>query len=506
MAAAVAACGVEPDPEGWGDAWVAASVRGEESFDEQAEAAARQIESSQVSAKRTVDSIILSVMKDARLRRVVSAAAVTSACAAVVLSAQTQFPADRVLTHREQAPIVKRWIQQRFQQVLPALMRREGIDMWILVSREYNDDPVFRSMAPLTTYSSRRRTILVFHDRGPSAGVEALSIGRFDYDGLFTMIRTHNDGQWDGLRKLVDERQPKSIGVNESRLTSHADGLTSTEAQALREALGPHASRIRSAEKLAVGWLETKLPEETEAYRHVMQAAHRIIRDAFSNKVVTPDVTTTEDVVWWMRQRVAEQGLGGWFHPSVSIQRKGGVTAGDQVIRAGDLLHTDFGLVYLGLSTDTQHHAYVLRPGETDAPAGIRAGLAAANRLQDITMANAKIGGTGNAALAAALAQAKAEGLTPTIYCHPIGYHGHGAGPPIGMTDYQTGVPGRGEDTFKPDTWHSIELNVMHKVPEWDGQAVRFALEEDAGLFRDGWKWINGRQDRLYLIASAPAR
>lgn len=411
------------------------------------------------------------------------------------------FPADRVLTHREQAPIVKRWIQQRFRTVLPELMRREGIDMWVIVSREYNDDPVFRSMAPLTTYASRRRTIIVFHDDG--AKVEALSIGRFDYDGLYTLVRTHNDGQWDGLRALVDQRRPNAIGINVSEQFAHADGLSANERDNLLRAIGPgHAARVKSAEGLAVGWLERKLPEETAAYTHVMQVAHRIIREAFSRAVITPGVTTAEDVAWWMRQQVANLGLGGWFHPSVSIQRSGGVQAGDTVIRPGDLLHTDFGLVYLGLSTDTQHHAYVLAPGEHDAPPGIRAGLAAANRLQDITMAHAKPGVTGNAALAGALAQAKAEGLVPSIYCHPIGYHGHGAGPPIGMTDYQDGIPVRGEYVFRPDTWHSIELNVMHPVPEWNGQRVRFALEEDAALLAPGWKWINGRQEQLYLIQS----
>ncbi len=445
-----------------------------------------------------ISIILRPVIKDARLRRVISAAAVGAACAAA-LSAQSAFPTGRVLTHREQAPIVKSWIQQRLSTVLPALMRREGIDMWIVVSREYNDDPVFRSMAPLTTYSSRRRTVLVLSDRGTA--VEPLSIGRFDYDGLFTIVRTSNDGQWEGLRKLVEERQPRTIGINVSEQFAHADGLTANERDNLLRALGPeYAPRVKSAEMLAVGWLETKLPEETAAYTHVMQVAHQIIRDAFSRTVITPGVTTTEDVVWWMRQRVADLGLGGWFHPSVSIQRKGGVKAGDTVIVRGDLLHTDFGLVYLGFSTDTQHHAYVLGPGEPDAPAGIRAGLAAANRLQDITMAQAKPGVSGNAALAAALAQARAEGLVPTIYCHPIGYHGHGAGPPIGMTDYQQGVPVRGDYLLRPDTWHSIELNVMHSVPEWNGQAVRFALEEDAALLASGWKWIDGRQEQLYLI------
>lgn len=418
--------------------------------------------------------------------------------------ARAGAPPDPVLTHRQQAPLQKAWIQKRFATVLPALMRREGLDMWIIVSREYNDDPVFRSMAPVSTYSSRRRTILVFFDRGGDAALERLSIGRFDYDGLFTVERTHNDAQWDGLRKAVEARDPKAIGINTSELYSHADGITATEKDNLLKALGAkYAPRVKSAEMLAVGWLETKLPEETDAYRHVMRVAHQVIAEAFSNRVIVPGVTTTDDVVWWMRQRVAELGLGQWFHPSITIRRKGVTTPPApeaRVIQRGDMLHCDFGIVYLGFATDTQHNAYVLLPGETDAPPGLKAGLEAANRLQELTMQYARAGATGNAALAQALAHGKREGLTPSIYCHPIGYHGHGAGPPIGMTDYQEGVPGRGEYIFRPDTWHSIELNVTHKVKEWNDQPVTFALEEDAALTANGWSWIDGRQTAFYLI------
>jgi hypothetical protein len=412
---------------------------------------------------------------------------------------------ERVLSHREQAPLVRSWIETRFTTVLPSLMRRESIDMWIIVSREYNDDPVFRSMSPLNTYSSRRRTILVFFDRGGLRGVERLSIGRFDYDGLFTVVKTHNDAQWEGLRKVVDERKPRVIGINTSPQWSHADGLSANDKDELFRALGPaHAARVKSAEKLAVGWLEVKLPEETASYRHVMRVAHQVIREAFSNQVIVPGFTTTEDVAWWMRQRVAEMGLGQWFQPSITIWRKGGVPtdipAGARVIQPGDMLHCDFGITYLGLSTDTQHNAYVLLPGETDAPPGLKAGLRAANRLQDLTLLHARVGESGNTALARTLAQARAEGLTPAVYCHPVGYHGHGAGPPVGMTDYQEGVPERGDYPFRPDTWHSIELNVTHKVPEWNDQAVTFALEEDAVLHERGWDWIDGRQTEFYLI------
>jgi Xaa-Pro aminopeptidase len=436
--------------------------------------------------------------------RAATCAIVLASLAPLAAQAPYPDPAQRVLTQREQAPIQRRWIVKRFDTVLPALMTRAAIDMWIVVSREYNDDPVFRSMAPITTYSSRRRTILVFVNPGGGKPVARYSIGR-DYDQLYTVVPTTNDSQWQGLRMLVDQADPKVIGVNESEAWNHADGLTANEKKQLLLALGDkYSARVKTAEMLAVGWLEHKLPEELEAYRHVMQVAHLVIGQAFSNTVITPGTTTTEDVAWWMRQRVVEMGLGKWFHPSVTIWRQGG-TNGDLVIKPGDMLHTDFGLVYLGLSTDTQHLAYVLKPGEADAPQGLRDGLKAANRLQDLTTQYATVGRTGNQALRDARRQAVKEGLVPSIYCHAIGYHGHAAGPPIGMTDYQEGVPVRGDYQFRPSTWHSIELNATHQVPEWGGQEVRFALEEDAALLPDGsWSWVLKRQDQFHLIEPAP--
>lgn len=415
--------------------------------------------------------------------------------------------ATRVLTQREQSVRIHQRLEHRFATVLPEVMRRTGIDMWIVVSREYNDDPVFRSIAPSTTYSSRRRTILVFHDLGGDRGVERISVGRFNYDGLYTVYPTANDSQWVGLRKLVEARKPKVIGVDISEAWNHADGLTANERDNLFRALGPEwTKKVTSAEKLAVGWLETKLPEEASDYRHVMRFAHQVIAEAFSNEVIVPGITTTEDVAWWMRQRVANYGFDQWFQPSVTIWRRTGMVSDTvpperRVIQRGDMLHTDFGLVYLNLFTDTQHLAYVLLPGESEAPAGLRAGLAAATRLQDIAMTQAKVGVTGNAALAAARAQAISEGITPSIYTHPIGYHGHAAGTTLGMTDYQQGVPREdGNYPFHANTWYSIELNATRKVPEWSDRPVQFALEEDAMLTEGGWEWVLGRQSQFYLI------
>ena len=332
------------------------------------------------------------------IRRLVAPVAVLLVSASLVGDAQSvQYPdpTQRVLTHREQNAIVTPWIKKRFDTVLAPLMAREGIDMWIMPTREYNEDPVFASMSPLTYYASRRRTILVFYNPGGGKPVERYSVGRFDYDGIYTLVPTHNDAQYEGLRKLVDQKNPKVIGINESDAWQHADGITANEKRRLVEALGPHAAKIKSAEMLAVGWLEVKIPEELEAYRHAMKVAHMVIREAFSNKVITPGKTTNEDVAWWMRQRVEEMGLGKWFQPSVTIWRQGEKTNPRGAILPGDMLHTDFGIVYLGFSTDTQHNAYVLKPGETDAPAGLKAGLKAGNRLQDLTMQYCEAGADG---------------------------------------------------------------------------------------------------------------
>ncbi|MEP7199075.1 MAG: M24 family metallopeptidase, partial [Chloroflexota bacterium] len=243
---------------------------------------------------------------------------------------------------------------------------------------------------------------------------------------------------------------------------------------------------------------------ELVVYPGIVEIGHAIIAEAFSTRVIQPGITTTDDVVWWMRQTMQSLGLRAWFHPTIDIQAHGEhfekKDGKRKLILPGDLLHCDIGFTYLGLATDQQQNAYVLKPGESDAPAGLKAVLADGNRLQAIHMEAMIVGRTGNAVLQATLAQAKAEGLNPTVYSHPLGYHGHAAGPTIGLWDQQGGVPGRGDYELFDDTCYSIELNAKKAVPEWDGQEVRMALEEDAVLNGGQMRWLDGRQTELYLI------
>jgi hypothetical protein len=437
----------------------------------------------------------------------------------VQVSAFAQQPERPFGTLREQADLQQSWLKLRLERVLPRLMREQGVDMWVMPVREYNEDPVFWSIVSPTTMAARRRTIYVFFDRG-AAGVERIAIGGSTQGGLYTVVRDPNaqigtagatrraaepygPDQWKLLTTVVEARDPKAIAVNISSTHAFSDGLSAGEWEAMQQALGPkYAARVVRRERLALDFIAERLPEMLPAYVKMEELVHQIIATAFSNQVITPGVTKTEDVVWWLRQRVNDLGLGTWFQPSVDMQRRGvDADSANPVILRGDVLHVDFGISALGLNTDTQHMGYVLLPGETDAPAGLYAALRNANRLQDLLLEEMKPGKTGNQVLSSTLERMRAEKINGTVYTHPVGDHGHGAGPLIGLWDRQEGVVGRGDVPILPNSWFSIELQATTPVPEWNGQPVRMALEEEALVDANGQRrWVLRRQERFHLV------
>lgn len=422
----------------------------------------------------------------------------------------------RLPSMRKQADIRQEWLRLRLERVLPELMRKHGIPMWLVICREYNEDPVFRSLVSPTVFAARRRTILVFTDRGPDKGIERLALGGGSNGGVYQVYRDPEvenrelwgEGQWALLRKLIAERDPAKIAVNISATHAFSDGLTAGEWEKLRETIGrDYAGRIVHSELLTLEFIETRLPEMLPTYRQMMEIVHEIIRRAFSNEVIVPGQTTNLDVVWWMRQQVNDAGLGTWFQPTVRVQRRGSGIPSNLaedapiVIERGDVLHCDFGITAMGLATDTQHMAYVLKAGEKAVPEGIRRALANTNRMQDILMERIKVGRTGNEVLADAIAQMRAEKINGTFYTHPIGDHGHGAGPLIGLWDRQEGVPGRGDVRIIPNSWFSIELGARTPVPEWGGQELFVGQEEDAAVDSFGKvSWVLRRQTEYHLI------
>ncbi|HDZ15384.1 MAG TPA: M24 family metallopeptidase, partial [Pricia sp.] len=318
--------------------------------------------------------------------------------------------------------------------------------------------------------------------------------------------------QWKRLMQLIEIRNPNKIGLNFSKDFNIADGLDKTDYDAFMEHLPKKfRAKVVTAEPLAVRWIETRTAREMIIYNQLVDITHDIIAEAFSEKVITPGITTTTEVEWWMRQKVTDMGLKTWFHPTVDVQRAHNAVNGnlygfsdrpeDMVIMPGDLVHCDFGISYLRLNTDCQELAYVLKPGEKEAPEFLREGLKAGNQVQDFLTQNMKKGSSGNEILAKSLQESKAAGLRPAIYTHPLGLYGHSAGTTIGMWDSQNGV--RADDgeryPLNPNTVYAIELNTTITVPEWK-KDIRIMLEE-AGLYGEqGFRYINGRQTELFLI------
>lgn len=442
---------------------------------------------------------------------------------AVAVPAAGQNPPRPFGTLREQAELQQQWLALRMERYLPQLMRKYGVDMWVIPMREYNEDPTFTSLVSPTTFAARRRTIYVFYDRGPGQGVERIALGGSSQGGVYQAVRATKavttgignqadqnaelwgDQQWEVLKDVIEARTPRRIAINTSRVFAFSDGLSAGERDGMFAALGETwTSRMTSVDGLPLELIALRLPEEEAYYRRLQDLVWSLIDEMFSSRTITPGVTRTSDLVWWWRQRVNDLGLATWFQPSISAQRQG-VSAEqlgeDPVIQRGDVLWCDVGITALRLNTDTQHNAYVLKEGETEPPAGLRQALANANRLQDILFEEIRPGRTGNEILSASLSQMRAAGLDGTLYSHPIGMHGHGAGPLIGLWDYQDGVPGRGDFPVVANMWFSAELQVTSAVPEWGGQRIRIAQEEDFVIGADGRpRWVKARQDRFHLV------
>ena len=434
-----------------------------------------------------------------------------------ILMLITSIAQSQILAERERSQITDQILAERFNELLPDLMDRTGIDMWILISREYNEDPVLKTMLPSTWLNARRRTILVFHRNKQKDTLEKLAIARYNIGDNIDSAwdKEKQPDQWKALVDIIKDRNPSKIGLNFSDNFGIADGLVKTDFDEFKAELPKEfEDRIVSAEDLAVGWIETRTLREMVIYSDLVEMTHNIIGEAFSTSVIQPGVTTTDDVVWWMRQKVTELGMETWFHPTVDIQRSNEqlvdhITAfsdekGNSVILPGDLIHCDFGITYLRLNTDCQQMAYVLKADENEAPEFLVEAFQKGNQLQDILTSNFETGLSGNDILSKSLDQAKKEDLKASIYTHPLGLYGHSAGPTIGMWDQQGGVPGTGDYPLYKNTVYAIELNTEVEIAEWD-KSVRIMLEEAGFWGEDGFRYVNKRQRNLMLIPGEKA-
>ena len=418
----------------------------------------------------------------------------------------TQISFTQILPEKERALLKDEILEDRFQNLLPGLLEKANIDMWLLISREYNEDPVLKTMLPATWLNARRRTIIVFYRNKKEGIIERLAVARYNIGKSIqsSWDKEKEPNQWKALVDIIASRNPDKIGINFSKHFALADGLVKTDFDELVANLPEtYQNRLVSAEKLAIGWIETRSEMEMTLYKKLVKTTHDIIGEAFSEKVIQPGITTTEDLVWFMRQKVTDLGLETWFHPTVDVQRNKEVLKShiesfskekaEKIIQKGDLLHCDFGITYIGLNTDCQQHAYILNDGEDEVPVFLKEAFEKGNRVQDILTSNMSLGATGNEILKASLIQGRKEGLRPSIYTHPLGKYGHSAGTTIGMWDAQNGVPFNGDYALHKNTVYAIELNTTVAIKEWNKE-IRIMLEE-AGFFGEGiFKYVNERQ------------
>ena len=418
----------------------------------------------------------------------------------------------QILEQRDRALKINDVLKDRFDNLLPKLMDKTGIDMWILISREYNEDPVLKTMLPAEWLNARRRTILVFYRNKEKNTLDKLAVARYNFGEniISAWDKEKQPNQWKRLNEIIEQRNPNKIGLNFSKHFNIADGLDKTDYEEFVENISEkNREKIVSAQKLATAWIETRTDKEMNIYREIVTITKEIIYEAFSLDVIEIGKTTTTDLEWWMRQKVTDLGLSTWFHPSVDIQRNSEVNGGhlrsfsnrpsENIIQKGDLLHCDFGITYLRLNSDCQQMAYVLKDDESDVPIFLKQAFYDANQLQDILTSNFIEGHTGNEILLNSLSDAKKIGLRPSIYTHPLGLYGHSSGPTIGMWDAQGGVEGTGDYPLNPNTVYAIELNNTSYIKEWD-RDIRIMLEE-AGFFGvNGHSYVNGRQKNIKII------
>jgi len=417
-----------------------------------------------------------------------------------------------ILEEQGRASLKDQILEDRFTNLLPELMDKADLDMWLLISREYNEDPVLKTMLPATWLNARRRTIIVFYRNKKNNTLERLAVARYDIGKNIKSAwnKEEEPNQWKALEKIISERNPNKIGLNYSTHFALADGLVKTDFDELSKAMPETiTSKFVSADKLGIAWIETRTKKEMQLFQKLVKITHNIIDEAFSAETIEPGKTSTEDVVWFLRQKVTDLGLETWFHPTIDVQRNNEALKShiesfskvkdEKIIQKGDLLHCDFGITYIGLNTDCQQHAYVLMDDETKVPNFLKEAFIKGNRVQDILTSNMKVGLTGNQILANSLNQGKEEGLRPSIYTHPLGKYGHSAGTTIGMWDSQNGVPFNGDYPLQKNTAYAIELNTTVFIEEWN-KDIRIMLEE-AGFFGDNtFKYVNERQTAIKPI------
>ncbi len=401
-----------------------------------------------------------------------------------------------IVPERTQVEVMQRWIEWRIDNVLPRLMEEQDVDVWILLRHR---EPAYLSLVEANAEGMvlRRPRVLLMRLAGDQ--IERIELSELEE-----------------LKTTLKALKPTTLAVSEGDRESVEEFIP----KSLR-------SRLQNSELLEVGFLQEQAPAAISVFEHVARVANEIYVEAFSNIAITPDVTTSDDLNWWMRDRYKALGLETYDHPTITVQRAESDRAiygdpdgafqiagpprngFDVVLRRGDLVFADTGIKYFGLNTDAQQCVYLLRSGETEMPKGLQQAFANARRLQDLVMEEIRPSRSGAEVFDAAMTRADDEGLRADVYSHPLPLYlnryelnggfiyleRYGAGPEIARGDEpELDLPiGR-------NTVYALELDVLYSVPEWGGQDVRMLMETNIAVTDTDARFIGGRQSSCYLV------
>ncbi len=423
-----------------------------------------------------------------------------------------------LLGMRAQYELRLEWLAEK-RALLLGQMRTHGIEMWIVVSEEFHQDPALYYVAPPLQYA-RRRDVMVFVDAGDDELAAYSDYWRptADYRRFFDPLPAARNARGiqdtpTGLRVLWERYDPATIGLAIGGNRGHDSSLTHDSYRFLADAMGPEAeSRFVSAAPLIEEVFDTRLPGELEHYRQLVLATDVIAQTALSNVVITPGVTQAEDIKWFFEHTIAELGVGGkpWFEIHVAVQRFNEASGemilyihpspDDLVFRQGDIIHMDCGFDYLGFASDWQKVAYILREGEDDVPDGLKTALRNANIVHEAFATAPRPGMTGWEATLAIAAELEDVDFLPSLYSHPIGYHGHALGPAINARDMDLSSPPEWDSHLRDGSYRSIEFSATTAIPEYGGGTVRIPMEDDGYLTPDGYEYFRPYQTEWYLI------
>lgn len=403
----------------------------------------------------------------------------------------------KIRSLKEQYALKDQCLKERLEIILPQVMEDADVDMWIVASKEYHEDPTFKAMVPAEYLTARRITMFAFSK-------EADGIHRYSLSMPDKSVAKFYESKWQfgkedqmvALKRLIEEKDPKRIALNMSKEFAVCDGFSIGLYKMFKESLGEDImNKMVNDDLLAMKFMEIRTPTELKLMPEVMSVAHDIMERMYTTDVIKPGITTTNDLEWFMKEEVNKLGLTYWFEPTMDLQRKNGDESryDSCVIQKGDLLHCDFGIYYMNMCTDTQRLGYVAKDDEDTMPQYLLDGMKVGNRFQDIVRENMIVGRTGNEVFEAAMKQAKEEGIQAMLYSHPCNMYGHGPGPTIGLFSNQNAIPVKGDVKLSNNTVYALELNV--KVDDY-----YYFLEETVALTDDGVNFLYKDRDKITFI------